>query len=70
MTILWKCEVIIIKKYDVTIIENDDYCYQNVVRVEVEGFEHPRYKAIEFICKNGFLREPENQKIIEIKRVR
>ncbi len=59
-----------IKVYDVTIIENNDYCWQNVVRVDVEDFEHPRHKAIEFICKNGFMREPENQKIIEIKRVR
>lgn len=57
------------KVYDVTIIENNNSWWQNIVRVTVNNNEHPRRKAIDWICRNGYMREPENQKIINIKRI-
>ena len=41
------------RTYDVTIIENNQTSWQTIVRVIVENNEHPRHKAIEWICNNG-----------------
>lgn len=57
------------KVYDVTIVENNILWWKNIVGVTVENNEHPSRKAIDFICKNGYMREPEHKKIIKIKRI-
>lgn len=57
------------KTYDVTIIENSQNNWQNIVRVTVENNEHPRHKAVEFMCNNGYLREYDKQQILNIKRI-
>lgn len=57
------------KIYDVTIVEDNISSWQNIVRVIVEDNEHPSKKAIDFICKFGFMREREHQKIIKIQKV-
>nr|DAV25151.1 MAG TPA: hypothetical protein [Caudoviricetes sp.] len=57
------------KIYDVTIIENNEKSWQNIVRVIVENNEHPRHKAVKWICDNGYLRKYEKQQILNIKRI-
>ena len=57
------------RTYDVTVIENNQTSWQTIVRVIVQNNEHPRHKAIEWICNNGYSREYEQQQIFNIKRV-
>lgn len=58
------------KSYNVTIIENNKYSWQNIINVTVADNEHPRKKAIETICEIGWRRDSEAQKIIKITRIK
>jgi hypothetical protein len=57
------------KKYDVIMTvkgrENVPYGFT----VKVEDSEHPRHKAVDLLCKVGWLFNRDNIKIIHINRV-
>lgn len=56
-----------IKTYDVTIIEKGIPEFKSIIRVTTD--KHPGPQAINFICKYGYKRVPDYQRIIKIEKI-